>query len=50
MKHSLLQRLLQAAVVLIGVVLLIFVMLRVVPGNPIETVYGVGYRWKGGGA
>ena len=20
------------------------------PGNPIETVYGVGYRWKGGGA
>ena len=19
-------------------------------GNPIETVYGVGYRWKGGGA
>lgn len=40
MKHSLLQRLLQAAVVLIGVVLLIFVMLRVVPGNPIETMMG----------
>ena len=36
----LLRRLLQAFIVLIGVTLLIFVMLRIVPGNPIETMMG----------
>ena len=40
MKHSLLQRLVQAVIVLVGVVLLTFVMLRIVPGNPIETMMG----------
>lgn len=40
MKRSLLQRLAQAAIVLTGVVLLTFVMLRIVPGNPIETMMG----------
>ena len=40
MKHTLLQRLIQAVIVLTGVVLLTFVMLRVVPGNPIETMMG----------
>ena len=40
MKHSLAQRLLQAIVVLTGVVLLTFVMLRIIPGNPIETMMG----------
>lgn len=40
MKRSLLQRLVQAVIVLVGVVLLTFVMLRVVPGNPIETMMG----------
>lgn len=34
------RRLLQAVIVLAGVVLLIFVMLRIVPGNPIETMMG----------
>jgi peptide/nickel transport system permease protein len=38
-KH-LLRRLLQAFIVLIGVTLLIFVMLRIVPGNPVETMMG----------
>ncbi|MBQ6255400.1 MAG: ABC transporter permease [Clostridia bacterium] len=40
MKRTLLQRLIQAVIVLTGVVLLTFVMLRVVPGNPIETMMG----------
>ena len=40
MKRSLLQRLVQAVIVLVGVVLLTFVMLRIVPGNPIETMMG----------
>lgn len=40
MKRSILQRLVQAVIVLVGVVLLTFVMLRVVPGNPIETMMG----------
>ena len=40
MKHSLAQRLVQAIVVLTGVVLLTFVMLRIIPGNPIETMMG----------
>lgn len=40
MKRSLLQRLVQAVIVLTGVVLLTFVMLRIVPGNPIETMMG----------
>lgn len=33
-------RLIQSLVVLIGVVLLIFVMLRVIPGNPVEAMMG----------
>ena len=40
MKHTLAQRLFQAVVVLTGVVLLTFVMLRIIPGNPIETMMG----------
>ena len=40
MKRYLLQRASQALIVLLGVVLLIFVMLRIVPGNPIETMMG----------
>ena len=40
MKHNIAQRAVQAIVVLIGVVLLTFVMLRIVPGNPIETMMG----------
>ena len=40
MINNILRRLLHAAIVLTGVVLLIFVMLRIVPGNPIETMMG----------
>ena len=40
MKRSLAQRLVQAVIVLTGVVLLTFVMLRIIPGNPIETMMG----------
>ncbi len=40
MRRSIAQRFLQALIVLVGVVLLTFVMLRVVPGNPIETMMG----------
>ena len=40
MKRSILQRLVQAVIVLTGVVLLTFVMLRIVPGTPIETMMG----------
>ncbi len=40
MKRSLAQRLIQAVIVLTGVVLLTFVMLRIIPGNPIETMMG----------
>ena len=40
MKRSLAHRLIQALVVLAGVVLITFVMLRIVPGNPIETMMG----------
>ena len=40
MKNTLVRRLLQALIVLAGVTLLIFVMLRIVPGNPIETMMG----------
>ncbi len=40
MIRNLARRLVQAFIVLIGVVLLIFVMLRIVPGNPIETMMG----------
>ena len=40
MKRALAQRLVQAVVVLVGVVLLTFVMLRIIPGNPIETMMG----------
>ncbi len=40
MTRNLLHRLVQALIVLTGVTLLIFVMLRIVPGNPIETMMG----------
>ena len=40
MIRTLVHRALQALIVLVGVVLLIFVMLRIVPGNPIETMMG----------
>ncbi len=40
MIRNLARRLVQALIVLIGVVLLIFVMLRIVPGNPIEAMMG----------
>ena len=40
MKQNILRRLLESLIVLIGVALLIFIMLRVVPGNPIETMMG----------
>ncbi len=40
MLRHLLRRLFQALIVLAGVVLLIFIMLRIVPGNPIETMMG----------
>ena len=40
MKRNLARRLLQALIVLVGVTLLIFVMLRIVPGNPVETMMG----------
>lgn len=40
MRKTLLHRLIQSAVVLTGVVLLTFVMLRIVPGNPVETMMG----------
>ena len=40
LKKNLIQRLIQAGIVLAGVVLLIFVMLRIIPGNPIETMMG----------
>ena len=40
MIRSILQRLLQAALVLLGVALLVFIMLRIVPGNPIATMMG----------
>ena len=40
MKRSLAQRLVQAIIVLTGVVLLTFVILRIIPGNPIETMMG----------
>ena len=40
MKQSFLRRLLGSVVILIGVALLIFIMLRVIPGNPIETMMG----------
>jgi len=40
MKRYIVQRVLQALVVLVGVVLLTFVLLRIVPGNPVETMMG----------
>lgn len=40
MKRTFAQRLVQAIIVLTGVVLLTFVMLRIVPGNPVETMMG----------
>lgn len=40
MKQNILHRLWESVLVLLGVALLIFLMLRVVPGNPIETMMG----------
>lgn len=40
MRQNILRRLLESIIVLVGVALLIFIMLRVVPGNPIETMMG----------
>lgn len=40
MLRTLAQRLVQAVIVLAGVMLLIFIMLRIVPGNPVETLMG----------
>lgn len=40
MLRTLAQRLVQAVIVLAGVMLLIFVMLRIIPGNPVETLMG----------
>ena len=40
MRRSIAQRFAQALIVLTGVVLITFVMLRIVPGNPIETMMG----------
>ena len=40
MVRNILGRLLQAVCVLLGVALLIFIMLRIVPGNPIATLMG----------
>ena len=40
MRRNLARRLVQALIVLTGVTLLIFVMLRIVPGNPVETMMG----------
>lgn len=40
MVRNVLHRLLQAVIVLLGVALLIFIMLRIVPGNPIATMMG----------
>ena len=40
MSKTILQRLIQAAIVLTGVMLLVFVMLRIVPGNAVETMMG----------
>ena len=40
MKQNIIKRLLQAVFVLLGVALLIFIMLRIVPGNPIATMMG----------
>jgi peptide/nickel transport system permease protein len=40
MRRSLFRRLIQALIVLTGVVLLTFVLLRIVPGNPIEAMMG----------
>lgn len=40
MTRSILKRILQAVIVLIGVALLIFIMLRIIPGNAIVTMMG----------
>lgn len=40
MKQNILRRLLESIAVLFGVALLVFIMLRVIPGNPIETMMG----------
>lgn len=40
MINNILRRFLQAVIVLLGVALLIFIMLRIVPGNPIATMMG----------
>lgn len=40
MKQNILHRLIESVVVLIGVALLVFIILRVIPGNPIEILMG----------
>ena len=40
MRQNILRRLLESFVVLAGVAFLIFIMLRIIPGNPVETMMG----------
>ena len=40
MTHTIFRRFLQALAVLLGVALLLFIMLRIVPGNPVATMMG----------
>ena len=40
MARNILNRVIQAAIVMLGVALLIFIMLRIVPGNAIVTMMG----------
>ena len=40
MLHNALQRLLQSILVLLGCALMIFIMLRIIPGNPIAVLMG----------
>jgi len=40
MTRTILKRILQAVCVMLGVALLLFVMLRIIPGNPVETMMG----------
>ena len=41
MVRNIIKRLGESVIVLLGVALMIFVMLRIVPGNPIATLMGV---------
>ena len=40
MTHNVFQRFLQTVAVLFGVALLLFLMLRIIPGNPVATMMG----------